>query len=68
MIRIGQPHAIHPEVKQYTLENLRDLNLRQRLQACSNVGSMELEIKQTQKRINDLGKDISEATSEAVVR
>ncbi len=64
LMRIGVDKAVHPGMRQFTFENLRDSQVAEVLRTRSNAASLEQDAENTQQRINQLGEKIKEGNED----
>ena len=64
MVRIGEEKKIHPDVKDYRLETLRDNEVNKRIKDKSIGDTLQEEIQRRQNAINRLGQELANATAD----
>jgi hypothetical protein len=64
MVRIGEEKKIHPDVKEYRLEILRDNEVNKRLKDKGIGDTLQEEIQRRQNAINSLGKQLAEQSTD----
>ena len=64
MVRIGEEKKIHPDVKEYRLENLRDNEVNKRFKDKGIGDTLQEEIQRRQNAINNLGQQLSSVSSD----
>ena len=64
MVRIGEEKKIHPDVKDYRLEILRDNEVNKRLKDKGIGDTLQEEIHRRQKAINSLGQQLINVSSD----
>ena len=64
MVRIGEEKKIHPDVKDYRLETLRDNEGNKRIKDKSIGDTLHEEIQRRQNAINRLGQELANATTD----
>ena len=64
MVRIGEEKKIHPDIKDYRLESLRDHEVNKRLKDKGIGDTLQEEIQRRQKAINSLGVQLENCSSD----
>ena len=64
MVRIGEEKKIHPDIKDYRLESLRDHEVNKRLKDKGIGDTLQEEIQRRQKAINSLGVQLVNCSSD----
>ena len=64
MVRIGEEKKIHPDVKEYRLETLRDNEVNKRLKDKGIGDTLQEEIQRRQNAINSLGNQLAEQSAD----
>ncbi|TRY72130.1 hypothetical protein TCAL_13035 [Tigriopus californicus] len=67
IVRIGRERVVHPGIRDYVFEHLREKQLKLRSDSQTNRESVNLEIKRRQENMNKLGESLAKAKEQSEI-